>query len=291
MQTPFLFVLRGCKMDILLDTLIDNLKLFPFLLITYVFLEYMEHKTEEKTLNLIRKAGYAGPLIGALCGAMPQCGFSAAAGNLYAARVISIGTLLAVFLSTSDETLPILISNAVEPKLITLILLYKIACGVAFGYLIDIIWHKKHPQPAFNMEELCENEHCHCEEGVWRPALYHSLRIAAFIFAITLILNIIFNYIHPSEWRGFLQLPVLGEMVSGVFGLLPNCSASVVLTQLYLENCINISTLMSGSLVNAGVGVLILFRVNKHLKQNIAILTMLYFCGVFGGLLSRLVLM
>lgn len=275
--------------DILLDTLIDNLKLFPFLLVTYLFLEYMEHRTSERALHLIKKAGYGGPLIGALCGALPQCGFSAAAGNLFAARVISLGTLLAIFLSTSDEMLPILISSAAEPSLITFLLLYKAVCGVCFGYIIDFVWRKYTTQPAFNMEELCANENCHCEEGIWRPALHHSLRIALFIFIITLILNAVFAFVHPSRLSVYLQTPVLSELISGLFGLLPNCSASVILTQLYLENCINISTLLSGSLVNAGVGLLILFRVNKHLKQNLRILALLYVCGITGGLLSRLV--
>lgn len=291
MQFPF-FILR-CLMetltDILLDTLIDNIKLFPFLLITYLFLEYMEHRTSEKAINLIRKAGYGGPLIGALCGALPQCGFSAAAGNLFAARVVSLGTLMAIFLSTSDEMLPIMIADAAEPKLITALLLYKIGCGLVFGYMIDFVWRKYTPQPAFNMEELCSNENCHCEDGIWRPALHHSVRIALFIFAVTLILNAIFAYIHPARLSAYLQTPILGELGSGLFGLMPNCSASVILTQLYLENCINISTLLSGSLVNAGVGLLILFRVNRHLKQNLRILALLYICGVAGGLFSRLV--
>ena len=277
-------------MDIFLDTLIDNLKLFPFLFVTYLFLEYMERKMSDKTATWIKKSGASAPFVGSLCSALPQCGFSVAAANLYAARIISIGTLIAIFLSTSDETLPILISGAAAPQLITLIIGYKIVCGIIFGYTIDYIWHQKHPTPAVNIEQLCEDEHCHCEDStpLWLPALHHSLRIALFIFMITLLLNIIFSYIRPENFTRYLQIPILSELLSGLFGLLPNCSASVVLTQLYLENCINLSTLLSGSLVNGGVGLLVLFRVNKHLKQNLKIMAVLYGCGVIGGLLSRL---
>ena len=278
-------------LDILTDTTVDTLKLFPFLYITYLFLEYLERKMTEKTTLLVQKAGHFGPLIGSFCGAVPQCGFSVVAANLFAARVISIGTLIAIFLSTSDETLPILISSATSPLLIAKIIGYKFVCGIIFGYFVDYLWHQKHQTPNINIEQLCENEHCHCEndKNIWLPALHHSLNITLFIFIITLILNILFTFIAPESITKYLQTPILSEIMSGFFGLMPNCSASVVLTQLYLEDCINISTLFSGSLVNAGVGLLVLFRVNKHLKQNINILVVLYICGVVGGLISRLI--
>ena len=277
--------------EILTDTLVDSLKLFPFLYITYLFLEYFERKMTDKTTALVQKAGRFGPFIGSLCGALPQCGFSVVAANLFAARIISIGTLIAIFLSTSDETLPILISSAASPLLIAKIIGYKFVCGIIFGYLIDYIWHQKHHMPNINIEQLCEDEHCHCEneENIWLPALHHSLNITLFIFVIILILNILFTFIQPDYLTKYLQTPIFSELLSGLFGLLPNCSASVVLTQLYLENCINISTLISGSLVNGGVGLLVLFRVNKRLKQNFKILGVLYTCGVIGGLISRLI--
>lgn len=276
-------------MDILFDTVIDNLKLFPFLFITYLFLEYLEHKTSEKAEQYIRKAGTAGPLIGALCGTVPQCGFSVAASNFYAARVISFGTLLAIYLSTSDEMLPILISNAVSPTLIALILIYKAVCGIIFGYLIGFAWDKYHAKESINIEQLCENENCHCEEGIIRPALHHSVRITLFIFIITLIFNFAMIYLNTEKLTLYLQIPLIGEMLSAAIGLIPNCSASVILTQLYLDNYINIGTLISGSLVNCGVGLLVLFRVNRRLKENLSILAILYICGILGGLLSHFV--
>lgn len=275
-------------MDILFDTLIDNLKLFPFLFITYLFLEYIEHKTSDKTTEFIRRAGTGGPLIGAVCGIVPQCGFSVVAANFYAARVISLGTLIAVFLSTSDEMLPILISNAVSPVLISAILIYKAVCGIVCGYAINFTWHKYHVKEQINIEQLCENENCHCEEGIIRPALHHSIRITMFIFAVTLILNFAIAYFDATKLTAYLQIPLMGEMFSAFIGLIPNCSASVILTQLYLDNYINLSTLISGSLVNCGVGLLVLFRVNRRLKENMAILTILYLCGIFGGILSNL---
>lgn len=276
-------------MDILIDTVIDNLKLFPFLFITYVFLEYLEHKTSEKAEQYIRKAGTAGPLIGSLCGTVPQCGFSVVASNLYAARIIGLGTLIAIYLSTSDEMLPIMISNAVAPSLISAILIYKTVCGIIFGYLANFAWQKYHDNEQINIEQLCENENCHCEEGIIRPALHHSVRITLFIFIITLIFNFAMNYVDISLLIEYLRLPLVGEILSAGIGLIPNCSASVILTQLYLDDYINISTLISGSLVNCGVGLLILFRVNRHLKENLSVLAILYFCGIVGGLLSNLI--
>lgn len=276
-------------MDILIDTVIDNLKLFPFLFITYILLEYMEHKTSDKAAEFIRKADKGGPLVGALFGALPQCGFSVVASNFYAARIISLGTLIAVYLSTSDEMLPILISNAVSFKLIAAILAYKAACGMIFGYAINFIWHKYRTRENIDIEQLCENENCHCEEGIIKPALYHSVRITLFIFVVTLILNFAITYSNISALTSYLQIPLLGELLSALIGFIPNCSSSVILTQLYLENYINIGTLLSGSLVSSGVGILVLFRVNRRLKENILILTVLYICGILGGLFSHFI--
>jgi len=275
-------------MDILIDTLIDNIKLFPFLFLTYICLEYMEHKTSEKTTELIKKAGWSGPLIGSLCGAIPQCGFSVVAANFYAARVIGIGTLLAIFLSTSDEMLPIMISGAVSPLLITQILLYKIGCGIIFGYTVNFIWRKYRPRQQINIEELCVNENCHCDDSIIKPALHHSVRIIAFIFIFTLILNYAMSYLNFAVITNYMQIPLVGELVSGIIGLVPNCSASVMLTQLYIDGFIPLGALLSGSLVSGGVGLLVLFRVNRHVGENLKIVSILYICGVIGGLLTHL---
>lgn len=277
--------------DMLAETLLDNIKIFPFLFVTYLFLEYLERKTSDKTTAAIQKANKAGPLIGGALGVLPQCGFSVVAANLFAARVITLGTLIAIFLSTSDELLPILISYDAQLSVIAVIIGYKAACGVIFGYLIDFMFKKHHSLPTPDIETLCQNEHCHCEEyePLWKPALYHSVRITLFILAVSLILNICLQYYGSSaNLTRILQYPLLGEMFSALIGLIPNCSASVILTQMYILNYIDFSTMMSGSLVSGGVGLLVLFRVNRPLKQNLKILALLYICGLLGGLCSNL---
>ncbi|MBO6281114.1 MAG: arsenic efflux protein [Alphaproteobacteria bacterium] len=273
-------------MDILIDTIIDNLKLIPFLFITYLCMEYLEHKTSDKTQVLIKKAGFSGPLIGSLLGALPQCGFSVVASNFYTARIIGMGTLIAIYLSTSDEMLPILISSAVSPYLIAGIIGYKILCGIIFGYAVYGVERAK-PRPLIDIERFCKEENCHCGHGILKPAVRHTIEISLFIFIVTLFFNIALAYFDIHSFR-FLQIPLLGELISGIIGLLPNCSASVILTQLYLEDYINISTLLSGSLVNGGVGLLVLFRVNKNWQENLKILGILYGCGILGGLISCL---
>ena len=277
--------------DMLAETLIDNIKIFPFLFVTYLFLEYLERKTSDKTTAAIQKATKAGPLAGAVLGVLPQCGFSVVAANLFAARVITIGTLIAIFLSTSDELLPILISYEAPLSLIAVIVGYKAVCGMMFGYLIDFTLQKKNNLPKPDIETLCQNEHCHCEEDepLWKPALYHSVRITLFILAVSLILNFLLQFCgNSANLTQILQYPLLGEMFSALIGLIPNCSASVILTQMYILNYIDFSTMMSGSLVSGGVGLLVLFRVNRPLKQNIKIIALLYICGLIGGLCSNL---
>ena len=276
-------------MEILIETIIDNLKLFPFLLVTYLCLEYIEHKTAEKTSEIVKKAGWSGPLVGSLCGALPQCGFSVAAANFFAARIISLGTLLAIFLSTSDEMLPIMISGAVPAVLLTQIVLYKIVCGIVFGYAVNFVWRKYHTRATIDIEQLCRNENCRCEDSILKPALYHSIRITLFIFIFSLVLNYAIAYLDIDIITRYMQIPLIGELISGLIGLIPNCSASVILTSLYMDGYIQLGALMSGSLVGGGVGLLVLFRVNRRFKENLMIIAILYCCGVIGGLLSSFV--
>ena len=168
-------------LHIIEHSLLDSLKLVPFLFLTYLAMEYLEHKTGAKVQKIIRKAGKWGPVAGGILGAAPQCGFSAAASNLYAGRVITLGTLIAVFLSTSDEMLPILISEKVEPALIFKILLIKVVIGIVAGFVIDLIVGRNREQEHSHIHEMCEQENCHCEEGILRSAVNHTLRITFFI--------------------------------------------------------------------------------------------------------------
>lgn len=276
-------------LEIVIETIVDNLKLFPFLFGAYLLLEYLEHKASSRVLERIAKSEKNGPLIGALCGVVPQCGFSAVAANFYAARVITRGALIAIFLSTSDEMLPIMLAQSMPLKVILLIIGYKFIFGLICGMMIDF-YRKDKPLNA-DITTLCHEANCPCEKenSLFMAAFFHAFNITVFIFAVTLILNLLIEVVpFSADTVQFLQTPLIGEFFGALFGLIPNCSPSVILTQLYIEGGINLSTMLSGTLTGSGVGILILFKVNRKLKENFKILTLLYICGIVGGLISNL---
>ena len=278
-------------LEIIEHTLIDSIKLLPFLFLTYLLMEYIEHKTKEKTKETIKKSGKFGPLIGGILGIVPQCGFSVSATNLYAARVITLGTLIAVYLSTSDEMLPIFISEAVPISTILKILGIKLLIGVFAGFIIDLVirFVKKEKQEEEKIVDLCEKEHCHCEKGIVKSALKHTSNIFIFIVIITFIINLVIYFIGEDTIAGFLRnQPILGPVIAGIIGLIPNCASSVILTQMYLENVISAATMISGLLVGAGVGLAVLFKTNKGIKQNLKITALLYVIGVLSGIVIGL---
>lgn len=274
--------------DALVDTLIDGIKLLPFLFITYLVMEYIEHKTSQKTAQMMKNSGKWGPVLGGVLGIVPQCGFSAAASNLYAGRIITVGTLMAVFLSTSDEMLPILVSEQVNPVTIIRILTVKAVIGIAAGIIVDLVYKSKgkYQQEEFRIEHMCNHEHCHCGEGkIFRSALNHTLQIFVFILIITFLLNILIGYVGGERLAAVISnKPVLGPLVSGLLGLIPNCASSVVLTQLYLEGVLGAGAMIAGLLAGSGVGLLVLYRVNDCLKDNIKITMLLYGVGVASGI-------
>ena len=274
-------------LHVLEHTLIDTIKLLPFLFIAYLIIELIEQKAGDKTTKLIKKSGKFGPILGSLLGIVPQCGFSAAASNLYAGRIITMGTLIAIFLSTSDEMLPILISEAVPAGTIIMILLIKVFIATIVGVIVDLIFRKKVEEAKEEIHKLCDEEHCHCEEhGVIRSSLKHTMQIFVYILIISLVLNIIIHFIGEENIAGLvLNVPVLGPVISSLVGLIPNCASSVILTQLYLENIISVGSMTAGLLVNSGIGVLILFRVNKSQKENFTILGILYLVSVISGII------
>lgn len=341
-------------LDALLDAILDTAKLIPFLFITYMGMEYLEHKAEKHTTGMLEKAGHFGPLIGAVVGILPQCGFSAAASSLFAGGVISVGTLIAVFLSTSDEMLPIFISEGVHPATMMRILATKAMLGLISGFLLDIFMrHGRHTKaPEKHIHDLCVHEHCDCDDdaeeegtlhtadahdgeashahdvqashhsheanaddhahrhvaeehhshehthtghhhhhhqkgflGIAMPALHHTIQITGFIFFITLVITLLVEGIGAEAIGHFLSgKPVIGVFLAGVVGLIPNCAASVSITQLYLMGILNAGQMMAGLLVGAGVGLLVLFRTNDHPNENLRITIMLYGLGVFWGL-------
>ena len=231
--------------DVVIDTLIDSVKLLPFLFVTYIIMEYLEHKTSNKVKSAIQKSGKFGPLIGGLLGTIPQCGFSVAATNLYATRIINIGTLLSVYLATSDEMIPIMISEGIPIITIIKILGIKLIIAVIVGFLIDLIIQTRKNTEEEKIVDLCEKEHCDCEHGILKSALKHTVNIFVFIVIIIFIINMIVYFI--------------GE-----------------------------ETMIAGLLVGAGVGLAVLFKMNKKLKENIEIVVLLVVIGTLSGIILQM---
>ncbi len=349
--------------DILLDAGKDTLSLVPFLLVTYLALETLEHVAGDRVNGAIKRAGAAGPVVGSLLGMVPQCGFSAMAATLYAGRVVTLGTLVAVFLSTSDEMLPLLLAEQVPVQTMAMLLASKALIALATGFIVDAAIrglrrnarahaairrtvlgtaanpahvncaHDDHTGgdiidevaeagvSADHIHELCERDHCGCDEdedehghdhshdhghadkheyhhdhshshegapilSIIRSAISHTVQVSAFIFLVTLILVAVLETFGESAIEQFLRgnetLAVLG---SALVGLIPNCSASVVITQLYLEGALQLAPMLAGTLISAGVGYLVLFRTNRSARENVLFLIMMYVIGAGWGLI------
>ncbi len=319
-------------LEIIEDTIKDGLKLLPFLFITYLIMEYLEHRTGDKTEAMVQKAGKFGPLFGGILGAFPQCGFSAAATNLYAGRVITLGTLIAIYLSTSDEMIPLFLSEQAPVDEMLKIIALKAVLGVFYGFIVDLavrryrIIKSKRLMDPLRIDELCKREHCHCEEdtpkisahrakaeeaktiskatvadekkhkhsheghgNILRSALVHTIHIFIYVLIFTLVLNTLIGIIGEDSLKSFMQgNAVLSHVFAGLVGLIPNCAASLIITELYLNHIITFGTMMSGLLVGAGVGLLILFRVNKETTRNLQITGILYLIGIFTGFIIDL---
>ena len=275
--------------ELIADTLIDTGKIVPFLFLTYLLMEYLEDKAGEKTIDLIKRKGQAGPFAGAVLGLLPQCGFSAAAASLFAGGVITTGTLLAIFLSTSDEMLPILLSEAVPAGTILKILLCKAVLGMATGFLVDgtICLRKKIAGQDKKIHDLCEQDHCHCEEGnIFLSALRHTVQVAVYILILSFAAGLLMELIGKETISAFLaDRAVAGVFLTALIGLIPNCAASVMITELFLKGFLSSGQMIAGLLVGAGVGLFVLFRTNRRLKENLRITLALYGAGVIWGLL------
>lgn len=349
--------------DILLDAGKDTLSLVPFLLVTYLALETLEHVAGDRVNGAIKRAGAAGPVVGSLLGMVPQCGFSAMAATLYAGRVVTLGTLVAVFLSTSDEMLPLLLAEQVPAQTMAMLLASKALIALVTGFIVDAAIrglrrnarahaairrtvlgtaanpahvncaHDDHTGGdiidevaeagvgADHIHELCERDHCGCDDdedeherdhghshdhghtgehehnhdhshegapllSIIRSAISHTVQVSVFIFLVTLILVAVLETFGESAIEQFLRgnetLAVLG---SALVGLIPNCSASVVITQLYLEGALQLAPMLAGTLISAGVGYLVLFRTNRSARENVLFLIMMYVIGAGWGLI------
>lgn len=353
--------------DILLDAGKDTLSLVPFLLVTYLALETLEHVAGDRVNGAIKRAGAAGPVVGSLLGMVPQCGFSAMAATLFAGRVVTLGTLVAVFLSTSDEMLPLLLAERVPVQTMAMLLASKALIALVTGFIVDAAIrglrrnarahaairrtvlgtaanpahvncaHDDHTGgdiidevaeagvSADHIHELCERDHCGCDEdeddhghdhrhdhghadkheyhhdhghshegapilSIIRSAISHTVQVSVFIFLVTLILVAVLETFGESAIEQFLRgnetLAVLG---SALVGLIPNCSASVVITQLYLEGALQLAPMLTGTLISAGVGYLVLFRTNRSARENAVFLVMMYVIGAGWGLILSVV--
>ena len=275
--------------EILWHTLLDTAKLLPFLFLTYLFMEFLEHKSGNAAENWLRRSGKIGPLIGAAFGIVPQCGFSAAASSLYSGRIITMGTLLAVYLSTSDEMLPILISHGAPIGFMLKILATKLIVGVAAGFAVDfvlrLIYRRKKQVQEPQIEELCERENCRCGEHFALSALRHTVKIALFILIFSFVMNLVIHAVGEDKLAALvLNRPVLGNLLSAAVGLIPNCASSIVLTELYLGGVLSVGAMLSGLLVNAGVALVLLFRNNRPVWDSLRVLALLVGIGVLVGI-------
>ncbi|MBQ7815802.1 MAG: arsenic efflux protein [Oscillospiraceae bacterium] len=308
-------------------TIQDTLSLIPFLFIVFVVLEYMEHSMSDKSLEIIKKAGGKGPLLGGIIGAFPQCGFSVMATNLFAGRVISIGTIVAVYLSTSDEMLAVMLSGNTDPWRIFKIIALKTAIGIAAGFGVEFVHrmrikyqqhkqkhhehhhehaHGEHHHHHHNLEgehhhgehhehneyisDFCIEEDCHgCEHSSVKAALVHTVKIYLVIFVVTFLLNLVIDLAGLEIIEEVVsKAGIWAPVVSCVIGLVPNCASSVAITQLYLSGAISLGTAMAGLLTGSGIAWIVLFRVNPHSRQNFKIMGIVFFVGAVSGIIMNM---
>jgi len=278
--------------DVFLDALIDTARMLPFLFGAYLLIEFLEHKASDKLANSLRKMGPFGPIGGAIIGCVPQCGFSVAVTNLFSGRLVSLGTLMAVYIATSDEAIPILLSggNAAD---VGRLILAKLIIAVLAGLLIDTIlrfFHRKGNEEEEPFSDLCEG--CGCEEhGVVYSAAKHTIQIFIFLFITSLILGFAIELLGEDRLGSILMTDsIFQPFLAALIGLIPNCAASVLLTNLYAAGSLSFGSVVAGLSTGAGLGIVVLFKTNKRLKENIAILLLLYAIGALSGLIINLVM-
>ncbi|MBR5858684.1 MAG: arsenic efflux protein [Clostridia bacterium] len=285
-------------------SLLDTLKMLPFLAVAFLVLEYTEAKIEQKSSAVIQKAGRLGPLAGGLLGLVPQCGFSVIGSNFYAKRIITLGTLIAIYLSTSDEALLIMLTKPERIADILAVMAIKLAVALLAGYIIDLVVRKRakkdedchhchHHDDSCEDEELIGEEHC-CSHTDWGAIIKCTLKRTASVFAFLFIASFALAYIIELIGESKLQEIMLTEsplqpLLTALIGLIPNCAPSVILSELYIEGAISMGSVISGLCTGAGVGLLVLFRVNRGVKQNIGITALLYCIGALAGILVQLI--
>ncbi|MBM6676562.1 arsenic efflux protein [Olsenella uli] len=290
-------------MDFLLHVLehsvLDTLPLVPLLFVTYLAMEAIEHTASAHVRAVVERSGAAGPVVGALLGALPQCGFSAMAATLYAGRVVTVGTLVAVVLSTSDEMVPVFLAHQEPLGRLFAIMGVKVLVGLAVGLVVDALlraWHRA-GDGHVHIHELCEREHCHCDDdhghdhahGRWaivRSALVHTVQVTLFILAVTFVFGLAIEYVGQDALGALLaNHPVRATFLAALVGLIPNCGASVAITELYLDGVLATGPMLAGLLASGGVGLLVLWRTNADARQNALVTAFVYVVAVATGLL------
>ncbi|MDY3919819.1 MAG: putative manganese transporter [Candidatus Limivivens sp.] len=275
-------------MEWILDAIIDCLKMLPFLFAAFLCMEAVEHYSGKQMNRMLEKAGRGGPVLGAALGCIPQCGFSVLASNLYAGGVITMGTLLAVFLATSDEAILLLLADPGHGNEILQLIGVKVLIGVLAGYLIDLIFRQR-KWTQNPMHEICHSCGCHNHHGIVKPALKHTFRVFVYLLIFTLVLNLILELVGIEQVSEMLLgNTIFQPVIAAVIGLIPNCAASVVLTELYLSGAISFASVVAGLCTGAGVGLLVLFRVNRDKTENLKILGLLYLIGAASGMILEL---
>lgn len=287
-------------LHVLEHSVLDTLALVPLLFVTYLAMEAIEHSASAHVRAAVERSGKAGPVVGALLGALPQCGFSAMAATLYAGRVVTVGTLVAVVLSTSDEMVPVFLAHQEPLGRLAAIMGVKIAIGLVVGLVVDALlrlWHRA-GDGHLHIHELCKREHCHCDDdhdghehghGRWaivRSALVHTVQVTLFILAVTFVFGLVIEYVGQDALGELLaNHPVRATFVAALVGLIPNCGASVAITELCLDGVLSAGPMLAGLLASGGVGLLVLWRTNADARQNAAITAFVYVVAVVAGLL------
>lgn len=278
-------------MDIFFDALIDSLKILPFIFVIYLLIEYAEHKNNSDLSHILMKTRKLGPVYGSFFGCIPQCGFSVIAADLFSKSAMTLGTLMAVFISTSDEAIPIILSNPKNFSLVFKVIGMKFLIGVIAGFIVDIIY-KKNKSGGCSIKEKHTHFHGNCEScdhGIFKSAVIHSVKIFLFIFVVSYLLGFIVDKIGEEAFSNLLMKDSFYQpVIASLIGLIPNCASSVLLTQTYVNGALSFGSLIAGLCSGAGVGLVVLFRNNKNAKENIAITSLLFLTGVISGIIIQL---
>ncbi len=309
---------EGCHWaeEIFLHGLLDTLKLIPFLFLTYLLMEFIDHKAGDKDEEFLKRAGVFAPIAGGALGVIPQCGFSAAAANFFAGHIVSMGTVIAVFLATTDEMIPILVSAQLSFGTIALVVLYMTVVSILVGLSVDLVLklikhrreemninkhhhdhhdhHHDHDHRHEHKDHDCDHHdhehHCHGDKGMIYAAIHHTLTIAIFVLVVTFMVNALVFFVGEETLGTILyDRPFISHLIASLFGLIPNCAVSVALTSLCTKGVITAGTMMAGLFSNAGVGLLVLFRLNKKTKENLIILGIMLAVGIVFGFIGDLI--